>query len=46
MTIPIPTATPSTITPTPTEVLPTVDYDGLNITVKNVTQDYHRYYNR
>ncbi|EFX87758.1 hypothetical protein DAPPUDRAFT_306515 [Daphnia pulex] len=45
MTIPITTATPSTITPTPTEVLPTVDYDGLNITVKNVTQDYHRYYN-
>lgn len=28
------------------ESLPTLDYNGENITVTNVTQDYHRYYNR
>lgn len=42
-----------TTTPTPAVVpalndslIPTVDYDGNNITVTNVTQDYHKYYNR
>jgi hypothetical protein len=45
-TIPITTSTASPLTSTQAEVLPTVDYNGENITVKNITQDHHRYYNR
>nr|CAH0113248.1 unnamed protein product [Daphnia galeata] len=44
-TSPITTSTASPLTSTQAEVLPTVDYNGENITVKNITQDHHRYYN-
>lgn len=42
-------STTTSTTPSPTPSLSDtqqVDYDGSNVTVKNITQDHHRYYNR
>ncbi|XP_057365876.1 plexin domain-containing protein 2-like isoform X3 [Daphnia carinata] len=44
-TIPAPTSTAAFTISLQTEELPKVDYNGDNITVTNVTQDYHKYYN-
>lgn len=40
------TTSPMTSSTSPPEIPPTVDYNGENVTVTNITQDYHRYYNR